>query len=69
MPKPNAMKAIDSVSPGIGGSYAKDPVTGELTLIEPPTAEAIKAEPAPAASLPAVDSSASSNDEAQEIQS
>lgn len=59
MPKSNALKAIDSVSPGIGGSYAKDPVTGALSLTEPPTAEAIKIEP----SLPVAQTEVVSGDE------
>ena len=69
MAKSPAPKAIDPISPGIGGSYAKDPVTGELSLIEPPTAEAPRAEPAAAASVLETASSASTTDEDQEIPS
>ena len=62
MPKGNASKAIVTASPGIGGSYAKDPVTGELSLTEPPTAEAIKIEPSLPAAQPEVVSGDDIND-------
>lgn len=48
MSKNSPTKSIQTSSPGVGGSYAADPVTGELTLIEPPTADAGKIETAPA---------------------
>lgn len=64
MPKNNASKAIVTASPGIGGSYAKDPVTGELSLIEPPTAEAIKTEP----SLPVAQPEVVSGDALNELE-
>jgi hypothetical protein len=67
MAKSPAPKAIDSISPGIGGSYAKDPVTGELSLIEPPTAEAARSDAKASASEPV--SAASTIDEDQEIPS
>lgn len=63
MPKSSAIKAIDTVSPGIGGSYAKNPVTGELSLTEPPTAEAIKTEP----SLPVAQPEVVSGDDINEL--
>jgi hypothetical protein len=69
MAKSPAPKAIESISPGIGGSYAKDPVTGELSLIEAPTAEAPRPEPAPAASVHEADSASLTIDEDQEIPS
>lgn len=69
MPKSQSNIALDSFSPGIGGSYSKDPVTGELTLVEPPTAEGQKALISPEIQVPQTPAADFSTEDDQEIQS
>ncbi len=39
LPTPSTAQLVDVPNPQRGGSYARDPVTGALTLIVPPTAD------------------------------